>query len=353
MKHISQETNPVDIDGSLGEGGGQILRTALSLSMVTGRTVRLTRIRAGRKTPGLLRQHLAAVRAAKDLCQAQVDGDRPGSEALTFTPGPVRNGDFRVEIGTAGSTTLVLQTVLPAMLRAPGPCTIQVSGGTHNPMSPPIEFLQRSFLPLLSRMGAEVSVALIRPGFYPAGGGELRMTVQPCASLQPLVLKHRGGVTQRRLRAVLAGLPETIARREIKAARALLDFRDDEVETVLLADSISPGNVLQVMLESDAATEVFTAFGELGVSSEQVARSVCKAAQKYLAADVPVGRHLADQLLLPLALAGGGRFRTLRPSGHTLTNIQVIEQFLPVAFRIEKLGDGMVDIILESKGETS
>ncbi|MCH8527608.1 MAG: RNA 3'-terminal phosphate cyclase [Kiritimatiellae bacterium] len=353
MNNQQNNMDPIDIDGSQGEGGGQILRTALSLSMITGRTVRLTRIRAGRKKPGLLRQHLAAVRAAKDLCSAQVEGDRPGSEALTFTPGPVGHGDYRVVIGTAGSTSLVLQTVLPAMLTAPGPSTIHVFGGTHNPMSPPIEFLQRSFLPLLKRMGAEVSVELIRPGFYPAGGGELRMTAQPCDKLQPLELKHRGGVKRRQIRAVVAGLSESIARREIKEVHRHLEIRDVEVEIVSMKDSISPGNVLQLILESDGVTEVFTAFGQLGVSSEQVARDVCKQAQKYLAADVPVGRFLADQLLLPFAMAGGGRFRTLRPSGHTLTNIQVIERFLPVSFRVEKLGDGMVDLFVEPKGEKS
>ena len=345
--------NPIHIDGSLGEGGGQILRTALSLSMITGRTVRLTHIRAGRKKPGLLRQHLAAVRAAKDLCAAEVDGDRPGSEALTFIPGPVGHGDFEVVIGTAGSTTLVLQTVLPVLLTAPGPSSFLVKGGTHNPMSPPIEFLQQAFLPLLKRMGADVSVALIRPGFYPAGGGEVRMTVRPCERLHSLELKHRGGVKGRKLRAVVAGLSESSARREIKEARSHLEFRDEDVEVVSLANSISPGNVLQVIFESAELTEVFTAFGQLGVTSQQVAREVCKQAQKYLTADVPVGRFLADQLLLPFALAGGGRFRTLRLSGHTLTNIQVIERFLPVRFRVEKLGDGMVDIFIEKTGEKS
>lgn len=341
----------IEVDGSQGEGGGQILRTSLSLSMVTGTPVCLTRIRAGRKKPGLLRQHLAAVRAAKDLCAAQVEGDRPGSEELTFLPGPVGHGDFRVVIGTAGSTTLVLQTVLPAMLSADGPCIIEVEGGTHNPMSPPIEFLQQTYLPLLKRMGAEIDVELIRPGFYPAGGGAVRMTVKPCEQWTCLELKHRGKIKRRLARSVVADLSESIARRELKEVCRHLTFRESECEVVSLSDSRSPGNVLQLCFESAELTEVFTAFGKLGVTSQQVARDVCKEAKKYLAADVPVGRYLADQLLIPFALAGGGRFRTLRLSGHSLTNMQVIKQFLPVDFRVEQLGDGMVDVFIEKTGE--
>jgi RNA 3'-terminal phosphate cyclase (ATP) len=339
MKEHTSKQKPILIDGSQGEGGGQILRTSLSLSMVTGIPVCLTHIRAGRKKPGLLRQHLAAVRAAKDLCTARVEGDRPGSEELTFIPGPVGQGEFRVVIGTAGSTTLVLQTVLPAMLMSSGPCTIWVEGGTHNPMSPPIEFLQNTFLPLLHRMGAEVSVDLIRPGFYPAGGGEVRMQVMPCKKWSPLELKHRGKVKRRLARSVVADLSDVIAKRELKELSRLLDFRETELEVVQMTGSISPGNVLQVWLESEELTEVFTAFGQLGVSSKQVAKTVGKEAKQYLASDAPVGRYLADQLLILFAFAGGGRFRTLRLTGHTQTNMRVIEQFLPVVFRVEKLGD--------------
>lgn len=347
----TKRNDMVWIDGSLGEGGGQVLRTSLSLSMVTGRPVRLERIRAGRAKPGLLRQHLAAVRASADLCDAQVEGNRPGSEALTFLPGPVRDGDFHVVIGTAGSTTLVLQTVLPAMLRAPGPCVITVEGGTHNPMSPPVEFLQRTFLPLLAKMGVETELEVVRPGFYPAGGGEVRLRVQPANPLIPLSLKARGGLKSRRARCVLADLGEGIAKRELREVRRLLDFREDQEEVVMLEGARSPGNVLQLILESADVTEVFTAFGELGVPSKQVAKNVCKQARVYLGSDAPVGRHLADQLLLPMALAGSGRFRTLKLSRHATTNMQVIRQFLPVSFRMEELGSGMVDVILEKNGE--
>ncbi len=341
----------INIDGGLGEGGGQVLRTSLSLSMVTGRPVRIQQIRAGRAKPGLLRQHLAAVRASADLCGAQVEGNRPGSEELTFLPGPVRDGAFKVVIGTAGSTTLVLQTVLPAMLQAPGPCLISVEGGTHNPMSPPVEFLQRSFLPLMAKMGVETELELIRPGFYPAGGGELRLQVRPVEKLTPLVLKARGPLKKRTARCVLADLGEGIAKRELREVRRLLDFREEDQEVVMLEGARSPGNVLQLILESAEVTEVFTAFGELGVPSAQVAKNVCKQARAYLGADAPVGRHLADQLLLPMALAGKGRFRTLKLSRHTTTNMKVIQAFLPVRFRIEELGDGMVDVKMETNGE--
>lgn len=350
MKHAKKK-EWIQIDGKLGEGGGQVLRTSLSLSMVTGRPVRLENIRAGRKKPGLLRQHMAAVQASADLCGAQVEGNRPGSEELTFLPGPVRAGSFQVAIGTAGSSTLVLQTVLPAMLWAPGPCEITVSGGTHNPMSPPVEFLENAFLPLLGKMGAEAHVSLLRPGFYPAGGGEVRMTVSPVRQLTPIELKARGGIHKRRARCVLADLPPSIAKRELKEVCRLMDFREEDLEVVELEGARCPGNVLQLMLESDQVTEVFTAFGELGVTSQQVARKVCKEAKKYLAADVPVGRYLADQLLLPMALASGGRFRTMGLTLHAQTNMEVIETFLPVRFYTRELGDGMVDVLCESTGE--
>src|SRR5262245_1101885 len=212
------------IDGSQGEGGGQILRTALALSLVTGTPFRLEKIRAGRDRPGLLRQHLTAVTAAVEIGSATADGVALGSPELVFRPGPVRPGTYRFAVGTAGSAGLVLQTVLPPLLGAAGSSTIVVEGGTHNRHAPPFDFLDRAFLPLLARMGARVRATLDRPGFYPAGGGQLTVEVTPTPALAPLTLLERGAARRRRARAVVANLPAAIAHRELRVVRDQLGF---------------------------------------------------------------------------------------------------------------------------------
>ncbi len=206
------------IDGSFGEGGGQILRTSLSLSMVTGRPFRIENIRARRERGGLLRQHLTAVRAAVEICDGQVEGASLGSTALTFKPGRVKSGDYHFAIGTAGSGTLVLQTVLPALMTADGRSRIVIEGGTHNQSAPPFHFLERAFLPLVRRMGPKVTVQLERYGFYPAGGGRFLAEIQPSGVLQPFDLAERGEIVSRGVTAIVANLPRHIALRE--AAKA-------------------------------------------------------------------------------------------------------------------------------------
>lgn len=317
----------ITIDGSQGEGGGQILRTALALALVTGRPFRIEGIRAGRPKPGLLRQHLTAVQAAELVGNATVEGATLGARSLAFIPGAVRGGDVHLAVGTAGSTTLVLQAVLPALLTAPVPSRIELEGGTHNPYAPPFEFLQRTLLPLLGRMGARVEVTLHGHGFYPAGGGRVTVEVQPCERLQPLSLLRRGPVRVS-ARALTSAIPERVGTRELSVVQRRLDVPWTSLTSQVVTTSPGPGNVLLIELASDEVTEVVTGFGEKGVSAQDVADAACTEARTYLQADVPVGVHLADQLLVPLALAGGGTFRTLTPSAHTLTNIAVIGQFL-------------------------
>jgi RNA 3'-terminal phosphate cyclase (ATP) len=319
----------ITIDGSFGEGGGQVLRTALALSMCTGQPLRIENIRAKRQKPGLLRQHLACVRAAKQICGAAVDGDAIGSSALSFKPGTVRAGDYTFTIGSAGSTTLVLQTVLPPLMCATSPSVITLEGGTHNPLAPPFEFLELTFLPLLRRMGSDVSAALDRAGFYPAGGGRFRATIGRAAKLSPIELTARSLPTSRRARAVVAGLPGEIAVRELARLRQDLRLTDDETEIRQLPDEWGPGNVLMLELAGDEVTEIITGFGERGVSAEAVAVNVAREAKQFLANRVPVGEHLADQLLIPMALAGGGAFATGPLSLHATTNIAVVQRFLP------------------------
>lgn len=318
------------LDGSAGEGGGQILRTALSLSLVTGTPFCLTDIRGGRERPGLKRQHLTAVAAAAQVGRARVEGLRLHSSRIDFLPGDVSGGDHVFDVQSAGSASLVLQTVLPALLLAATPSRLVLRGGTHNPFAPPWDFLVHVFLPWLHRMGAAVEAELVRPGFFPAGGGELRVTVQPVARLTPVDALERGRVVSRRATALVANLPLTIAERELHVVAKELGWRKKELRAEERHDAAGPGNALTLHVETRHASEVVTGFGEKGVPAERVAKRACRALQRYLAADVPVGEHLADQLLLPLALAGGGSFRTLPLSSHARTNAALIERFLPV-----------------------
>lgn len=322
--------NLVTIDGASGEGGGQILRTALGLSLVTGKPFCIERIRARRHKPGLLRQHLTAVQAATEIGQATVTGATMGSSHLTFVPGQVTPGTYAFTIGTAGSATLVLQTVLPALLLATGPSTLTLEGGTHNPFAPPFDFLARAFVPLINRMGPQVTATLDRPGFYPAGGGKYRVAITPATALSRLDLCTRGDMRAIHARAMVANLPRSIAERELAVIGKKLSWSGDwrQVETVM--NSQGPGNVVTIDLVSDQVTEVCTGFGERGVTAEAVAMQAVQVARHYLAADVVVGSYLADQLLLPLALAQGGSFTTLPLSRHAMTNIGIIQQFLDV-----------------------
>jgi RNA 3'-terminal phosphate cyclase (ATP) len=323
----------IRIDGAEGEGGGQVLRTALALSLVTGEPFRIDDVRAGRPRPGLQRQHLTAVLAAAEVGGAEVEGAAVGATALTFRPGRVRAGDYRFAVGTAGSATLVVQTVLPALLTAPGPSRLVVEGGTHNPFAPPFDFLQKSYLPLVGRMGPRVTARLERAGFYPAGGGRLVVEVEPVEQLRPVEVLERGAITGRRVRALVANLPASIARRELTCVAEKLNWPGEAFTTEVVEGSPGPGNVLLVEVEAEAVTAVFTGFGMPGVPAEAVAREAVEQVRTYLAAGVPVERHLADQLLVPMALAGGGVFRTTPLSRHARTNVGTVGRFLDVPIR--------------------
>lgn len=316
------------IDGSRGEGGGQILRTSLGLSLVTGRAFRIVRIRAGRAKPGLRHQHRTAVQAAARVGNAEVEGAEVGSMELTFVPGAVAAGEYEFSVGTAGSAALVLQAVLPALLTASRPSRLTLEGGTHNPFAPPFDFLAKTFLPIVNRMGPRVTAKLERPGFYPAGGGEMHLTIEPCAGLGRIELTRRGEVRRQQARAVVANLPRHIAERELSVIQRELGWDASCLHVEQISEAHGPGNVVIIEIESEEITEVFTAFGQRGVRAETVAQRAVREVRRYLAANVPVGEHLADQLLVPMALAGGGVFETLEPSQHARTNIEVLREFL-------------------------
>jgi RNA 3'-terminal phosphate cyclase (ATP) len=337
----------VDIDGSRGEGGGQILRSSLALALITGRALKLRNIRAGRAKPGLQRQHLACVSAAARLCGAVARGPGGGSlgvgsPSLELTPEQGWQSVIEIEIGTAGSTTLVVQTVLlPALVAAGKPVRIVITGGTHNPMAPPFEFLDRIFLPRLREMGADVTLRLEEHGMMPKGGGRLVLETKPSV-LRPIEIVESGEVVARRATAMVAGLARHIAEREMMVARKRLV--DPTCEIIELPHG--PHNVFMVEAElASGARELCTEHGTKGKPAELVAGDAIDDLVDYLEAGAPVGDYLADQLMLPMALAGGGRFRTTELSLHATTNLSTIAAFLPLPMREVDAGGELVDVV--------
>src|SRR5687768_2733872 len=219
------------IDGSVGEGGGQIIRTSLALSLVTGTPFRAERVRANREKPGLRQQHLTAVNAAAKIGQGQVEGAAVGATQFTFIPGAVTPGDYTFSVGTAGSATLVLQTVLPPLIIASGLSVLRFEGGTHNVHAPPYDFLERSFLPLVSRMGPSILIELGRYGFYPPGGGSFDVFIEPAVKLERLDLLKRGRIRELRARALVVNLPASMADRELAVVKAKLGLSDEELHS--------------------------------------------------------------------------------------------------------------------------
>ena len=326
----------VTLDGSLGDGGGQVLRAALGLSLATGEAFRITNLRAGRDKTGLLRQHLAAVRAATAVCGAATEGAAVGSKSLTFTPGVVRAGEHAFVLGSAVSAPMVLQALLPALTAADGPSSLSLEGGTHIPASPPFEFVQKSLLPLVNRTGPEVSATLHRAGFYPAGGGRITAEVRPVRSFVPLHLGQRGEIRHRRCTAIVAALPGEIALRELELVKRTMDWPDECFTIRQLPDDEGPGNVLMIEIGSESVTEVFAAFGQRGVRAEAVAESVIQQVKAHLGSGIAVGPQLAEHLLVPLAVGGGGSMLTAPLTRRAAATIEVIRAFLDIEVTAEE-----------------
>jgi RNA 3'-terminal phosphate cyclase (ATP) len=334
----------IEIDGGRGEGGGQVLRTALSLAVLQRRPLRITRIRAGRAKPGLMRQHLAAVKAAQAVSAADVEGASLGSTELWFRPQALAAGSYHIDIGSAGSIGLVLQTLLPPLLCADADSRLALSGGTHNMLAPSVTFLQRCFLPLLQRMGARVELEVEREGLFPAGGGRVVVRIHP-APLRPLLLDERGARVAFGAEALVANVPGHVAARELGVVRERFPIPSDGGQLRVLGHDTGPGNVLSLWVQHEALTELVTVHGERRVTAEQVAERACDELEHYLSSAAVVGEHLADQLLLPLWMAGGGGFVTAAVSGHLRTNATLIEDITGRGFRIRE-GDGVATVRL-------
>ena len=323
-------TERIELDGSLGEGGGQILRTSLALSLLTGTPFHLRHIRARRSKPGLQPQHLMSVRAAAAIGQAQLRGASVGSTDLVFEPGPVSAGTYRFDIGTAGATGLVLQALyLPLALRGQAPSDLTLVGGTHVSTSPCFHFLQTSWRAYLERFGLHLSLRLVRPGFYPRGGGTVVAHIQPAARLHGMTLPRRGAVAVHGFSAV-AGLPDHIARRQ--ARRATFRLEQAGIATDIRQETWDggPGSVLGLTVETEPAPAFFFGLGARGKPAEAVADEAADQALAYLrAAPAAVDPHSADQIVLPLALADGpSEYTVTEVTPHLLTNVTVIQRFV-------------------------
>ena len=321
----------IPLDGAQGEGGGQILRTALALSAATGQGFRVERIRASRLRPGLRPQHLAAVRAAAMSCGAEVHGAFDGSPDLRFQPGPVAAGEFRFDIGTAGAATLVLQAVLPVLATASGPSRVEVTGGTHVPRSPGFHFLSRHWAEVVGRLGLGVRLRLERAGFYPRGEGLVQADVGPWPRPATLDLSRRGPLVAVRGIAGAARIRGDVARRAADAARALLweERRLESEWEVVDVDAASPGAFLQAEAVFETGRAAFGLLGERGLRAERLGERAARRVLKFIEdEEAVVDPWLADQLALPLALsAGGGRLQTSEVTSHLETVAGVLRQF--------------------------
>jgi RNA 3'-phosphate cyclase len=329
----------IEIDGSFGEGGGQLVRTAVALSAITGKRVRLQNVRAKRDKPGLAPQHLAAVRAVGSLCGAECAGLELRSRAFTFAPGPLSGGSFRFDVGTAGSVTLVLQALLPVLACAPEPARVTVVGGTDVRAAPPFDYLCHVLLALLGRMGISVECRVIRRGYYPRGGGEVEVAVAP-ARPRPLALDAPPGPPRIDGLAHVANLPAHIAERMRAAALARLDAYPAHINAATLggAEAIGPGGAVVVWARTGETVLGAGRVAQRGVRAETLGDEAGAELAADLAAGAALDVHAADQVLVYLALAGGGRFTTRTVTSHARTAMWLIEQFVPVRFEIGAAG---------------
>ena len=328
----------IEIDGSLGEGGGQVLRSALTLSMMTDQKMRVANIRANRHKPGLRPQHLAAVKAASEICKATVEGGAIGSAEIIFSPGKIRHGKYNFDIGTAGSTSLVLQTVLLPLSRAEEPSTITISGGTHVPWSPCYHYLDLNFLPFLWKMGLDVHLRMERAGFNPRGGGQIQARIDPAKRVTPLNLVERGRLLEIRGISAVANLSRNIAVRQRRQVIGQLGRRFP-LNDIRIAEipALSPGSLILLLAEFEHSQACYFALGEKGKSADKVADEAIRKFEAFIETEGAIDQYLADQLLLPLAVAAGrSKFHTSKVTGHLITNAEVIRAFLPAKIKIQR-----------------
>ena len=330
----------IEIDGTFGEGGGQILRTSLSLAAITGRAVHFVNIRAKRRKPGLMRQHLACAKAVTEITGGRLRGAELNSQEMTFEPGTIHGGDYYFAVGSAGSVTLIAQTVIPVLLNADMPSKVEIEGGTHVDQSPIFEFFDRVYLAALRKMGAEITAKMERVGFYPAGGGKIMLEIQPVRAWDRFECVTAGNLKRSLLTAIGHDIDKRILDDELTICKDKLERKTGFKCAAQDVGSAGPGNVLYAQMDYENITELFSVCGAFDVSRREVAERVAGMVNRYLALNVPVGRFLADQLLLPMSIGAGGKYLTSLPTKHTQTNVEVIQKFLNTDIKLENNKDG-------------
>ena len=327
----------ITIDGSFGEGGGQILRTSLSLSAITGMSVHFENIRANRPKPGLMRQHLACAKAVAEICGGELEGAELNSQQLTLRPGRIQAGDYRFTIGSAGNTLLLAQTILPVLLHADAPSTIVLEGGTYTTEAPVYDFFAHAFLPCLRKMGLEVDTTMEKAGFYPVGGGRVVLSVKPPETWRPLVLQERGALRNAWVTAMGCSLRDGILSDELTIFQSLVDGLESFHAKERVVEADGSGNVLLAGLDYENLSELFSVCGSFSVSRKVVAKRTAGYVRQYLERGWVVGQFLADQLMLPMALGAGGCYVTGKPTKHSLTNREVIGSFLNAKVKFNQI----------------
>ncbi|MEE9605916.1 MAG: RNA 3'-terminal phosphate cyclase [Candidatus Scalindua sp.] len=343
----------IKIDGSLGEGGGQILRTALTLSTIKNKPFEMFNIRAGRKKPGLAPQHLRCVQAMAKICDADISGAEIGSSSLKFYPGEIKNGDYCFEIGTAGSVSLVLQTIFLPLSLAKGPSSVTIRGGTHVPFSPCFHYLKEQWLFYLKKIGFDTRLEMVRAGFYPKGGGEIKISINHVKKVYPLVLMERGRLRKVRGISAVGNLDLSIAERQKKQAIENMSEMSEikispEIEVITMP-AFAKGTMLLLMCEFENSQCCYFSLGAIGKRAEKVADEACEGLRSFLETKGVIDEHLSDQIILPLSLATDtSRFITPKITQHLLTNAEVIKLFFNTKIQIEESPGGEGEIIIKS-----
>lgn len=332
----------ITIDGSYGEGGGQIIRTSVALAAITNKPVEIANIRAKRSKPGLQAQHLTSVKAAATLCNAKLFGAKLGSQWIRFEPqGLAADGDFRFDVGTAGATGLVAQTILVPMSHMSNSVRAEIRGGTHVPMAPPADYIAAVYTPILKRMGVEANVVMQRAGFFPKGGGEIRLEVSGRPTV-PIDMTERGRLKSLTIYVTTAGLPDHVAERGVEAMlKPLKDYGVPILPVMQRLESHGAGAAILLVADCENGIGGWVGLGERGKPMERVAAEAVRGFQKWHKTAAAVDAHLADQLVLPSALIlGEGRWTTPEITEHLRTVLFVTEQFLPITYALIENADG-------------
>lgn len=332
----------VEIDGSYGEGGGQILRTSLSLSCLLKKPFRIYNIRKNRKKPGLMAQHLVCVKASQALTNAQVKGDSIGSTELFFSPGDVRSGSFYFDVKTAGSTSLILQTIIPSLIFSSKKSNVVLKGGTHVPFSPSFHYLEGVFAYFLKKIGIEINVTIERYGFYPKGGGQIRAEIYPLKEIKPLRIKDRGIIKRIKGYSGAGNLPISIAERQKNAFVEKIKEKIKDVDSLVEIDVINAiptlgqGTFIYAQLESENSVAGFTSLGERGKRAEIVGEDLAKDLIKHYNTGAAIDPYMSDQIILYLSLCKeSSEFTTSNISNHLMTNLWVISHFLNLKYEVD------------------